>query len=73
MADRSPNVLTDLADRRNAVRVLGAASTAVLAALGFGRATGEARGEDKRKTHRNQRTKRTRHIDGTSRPPAATY
>jgi hypothetical protein len=68
MADRSSNVLTDLADRRNAVHVLGAASTAILAALGFGRVTGEARGEGKAKTDRNQRTKRTRHMDGTHRP-----
>jgi hypothetical protein len=68
MADRSSNVLTDLADRRNAVRVLGAASTAILAAVGFGRMTGEARGEGKAKTDRNQRTKRTRHMDSANRP-----
>jgi hypothetical protein len=68
MTDRSSNVLTDLADRRHALRVLGAASTAVLAALGLGRVTGEARGEGKGETNRNQRTKRTRGIDGTNRP-----
>ena len=63
MADQSSNVLTDLADRRSALRVLGAASTAFLAALGLGGATGEARGEDKGKTDRNQRAKRTRHME----------
>src|SRR5215212_4958202 len=63
MADQSSNVLTDLADRRSALRVLGAASTAFLAALGLGGATGETRGEDKGKTDSNQRAKRTRHME----------
>jgi len=73
MADRSSNVLTDLADRRSALRVLGAASTAVLATLGLGGVTGEARGrggpgKGKGKSDRNQRTQHTRHPDeGTSR------
>jgi len=67
MADQSSNVLTDLADRRSALRVLGAASTAFLAALGLGGATGEARGEDKGKTDRNQRAKRTRHMEDANR------
>jgi hypothetical protein len=68
MADRSSDVPTDLVDRRNALRVLGAASTAILAVLGFGGVTGEARGEDKGKNDPNQRTKRTRHPEGTNRP-----
>ena len=73
MADRSSNVLTDLADRRSAVRVLGAASTAFLAVLGFGGVTGEARGrggpgKGKGKSDRNQRTRDARHAEGVNRP-----
>jgi hypothetical protein len=73
MADRSSNVLTNLADRRSALRVLGAASTAVLATLGLGSVSGEARGrggpgKGKGKSDRNQRTQHTRRPDeGTSR------
>jgi hypothetical protein len=72
MADRSSNVLTDLADRRSALRILGAASTAVLATLGLGGISGEARGrggpgKGKGKSDRNQRTQHTRHPEGTSR------
>jgi hypothetical protein len=73
MADRSSTVLTDLTDRRNAVRVLGTASTAVLAALGLGGATGEARdrggpGKGKGKSDGNQRTRDARHTEGENRP-----
>jgi hypothetical protein len=73
MADRSSNILTHLADRRHAVRVLGAASTDVLSALGLGGVTGEARGrggpgESKEKSHRNQPTQRARHMDDAKRP-----
>jgi hypothetical protein len=73
MADRSSNVLTDLTDRRNALRVLGAASTAFVAALGLGGATGEARGQGglgkgKEKSHRNQPTRPTRDKEGGKRP-----
>lgn len=73
MADRSSSVLTGLADRRSAVRVLGAASTAVLVALGLGSVTGEARdrggpGNGKGKSDGKQQTRDARHAGGANQP-----
>ena len=73
MADRSSNVLTHLADRRHAVRTLGTTSAAILAALGLGGVTGEARdrgdsGKGTGQSDRNQRTRHTRDQESASRP-----